>query len=449
MVSAVLEDGTLIETLYRPTERRTSFYIWNADEAREEPTLTIGDQQFVPYAPTNNLLRNGVVLLPSEAEEYGSDGELLRELADYIHDYIDVSPLFEKLAAYYILLSWLHDSFNELPYLRVRGDYGSGKTRFPLVVGSVCYKPIFASGASTVSPIFRILDAVRGTLILDEGDFSASDEKAELVKILNNGNARGFPVLRSEVLRSGEFDPRAYHVFGPKIVASRGFFQDRALESRFLTEELGQRSLRDSVPISLPAEQRGRAERLRNKLLLFRCRNFFRVPAPEPIADRRLEPRLRQIFAPMLSIIQEPAVQADLLALARAYQEEMTVDRAMEIEAQILQVVHDLHESGRERVTLQEITSWFADRHGEEYERRITPRWIGWHLRKRLGVRTHKSRGVFEIPLGEKPKLERLWHKYGITEAEGSPEPTDPVGLDKALLSPAASQSQSQQKGLE
>jgi hypothetical protein len=59
---------------------------------------------------------------------------------------------------------------------------------------------------------------------LDESDFRASDEKAEIVKILNNGNARGFPVLRSEPDRKGEYNPRAYSVFGPKLVATRGFF---------------------------------------------------------------------------------------------------------------------------------------------------------------------------------------------------------------------------------
>src|SRR5207249_10312756 len=121
----------------------------------------------------------------------------------------------------YVLLTWIYDAFNELPYLRARGDYGSGKTRLLLTVGSICYKPIFASGASTVSPLFRIIDAFRGTLIIDEGDFRMSDEKAEGVEILNNGNGRGFPVLRSEASKNREFNPRAYSVFGPKLVATR------------------------------------------------------------------------------------------------------------------------------------------------------------------------------------------------------------------------------------
>jgi hypothetical protein len=117
-------------------------------------------------------------------------------------------------------------------------------------------------------------------LIVDEGDFRFSDEKAEVVKILNNGNVKGFPVLRSESNGKREFNPKAYHVFGPKLVATRGFFDDKALESRFLTEEMGQYRLRNDVPINLSDSYKEEALHIRNKLLLFRFRNLSkRKPA--------------------------------------------------------------------------------------------------------------------------------------------------------------------------
>src|SRR5204863_10034635 len=165
--------------------------------------------------------------------------------------HVEVSEGFEEIATYYVLFSWVYDAFHEVPYVRVRGGYGSGKTRFLLTVGSLCRLPIFASAASTVSPIFRLLEAFRGTLILDEGDFRFSDEKSEVVKILNNGNAKGFPVLRTEVSAKKEFDPRAYQVFGPKVIATRGFFQDRALESRCVTEDMRGHALRSEIPLNL------------------------------------------------------------------------------------------------------------------------------------------------------------------------------------------------------
>ncbi len=415
-VSALLPDGSLAEMVYRPDEHRTLFCVAKDGEWRYEASLHIGGRRLVPYSPGNNLLKNDVVLLPSGPEEFGSEATLVVEIQSFIHRYVDVSPLFEKIASYYVLLSWVYDSFNELPYLRLRGDPGSGKTRFLLTVGALCYKPIFASGASTVSPIFRILDAFRGTLIIDEGDFRFSDERAEIVKILNNGNARGFPVLRSEV-KSREFNPRAYAVFGPKLVATRGFFEDRALESRCITEEMGQFRLREGIPISLPEVQKREALQLRNKLLLFRFRNHARHGAVESFVDRAIEPRLNQIFVPLLSIIDDPQARKDLGDLARRYNRELIAERGMDTEAQVLEVIRDLL-AAEERLSVKEITSWFADRHRDEYKVEITPKWVGGIIRKKLHLKTQKSHGIFLLPPSELPKLERLFEKYDVTLRE-------------------------------
>jgi hypothetical protein len=410
--------------LYRPAERRSAFAVWEGDSWRlESAIVTDAGRRLVPYSPENNLLRNEVVLFPSVPEEYGSEEVLVAEVQAYIHRYTDLSPTFERIATYYALLSWLYDQFKELPYLRFRGDPGTGKTRSLLVIGSVCYKPIFASGASTVSPLFRILDAVRGTLIIDEGDFRVSDERAEVIKILNNGNARGFPVLRSEATTEREFNPRAYHVFGPKLVATRGVFDDRALESRCLTEEMGHGELREDIPISLPDEHADEALRLRNKLLLFRFRNWNRASTIKELVDRTVEPRLNQIFLPLLSVIDDETVRMELRELARGYQREIITERGMDAEAHILEIIRDM--IAKDKTTLlsvKEIASWFAERHGEEYERKTTPRWIGYLIRRGLGLKTHKSHGVYVIPRTEDPKLQRLYDRYGVDVDAGAPQ---------------------------
>ena len=408
----------------RPAEHRSAFVLWRDEQWTTESSITVDPfHRLVPYSPNNNLIKNEVVLFPSEPEEYGSEAELVSEIQSFIHRFVDVSPLFEKIASYYVLFSWVYDGFNEVPYLRVRGDYGSGKTRFLQTVGSLCYKPIFASGASTVSPLFRILDAFRGTLIIDEGDFRLSDERAEIVKILNNGNARGFPVLRTEVSNQREFNPRAYHVFGPKIVATRGNFQDRALESRCLTEEMGQARLREDIPINLPGSHKEEALRLRNQLLLFRFRNLNKHQAAEELVDRAIEPRLNQIFVPLLSIIDDQTARSELQELARRYHRELVAERGLDMEAQILEIIRDLLASPYEaRLSVKDITSWFIDRHGNDYEKKITGKWIGGVIRKKLGLKTLRTHGEYIIPSSETAKLERLYDKYGIGQKEESAE---------------------------
>src|SRR5437870_8255603 len=126
--------------------------------------------------------------------------------------------------------------------------------------------------------------------------FASPTRKPSWSRFLNNGNGSGFPVLRSESVSGREFSPKAYSVFGPKLIGTRGYFQDRALESRCLTEETGGRPLREDIPISLPPEHKEEALHLRNKLLLFRFRKLATWTAGDAHPDRAIEPRLNQIF---------------------------------------------------------------------------------------------------------------------------------------------------------
>lgn len=413
--SAKLTDGGLLEMVYDPVRKISMFALWKDGhwELVEEYRFPDG-RRVVPYSSTNNLIAHEVILFPLGPEEYGSDLELVATIQTFIHGYVDMSPLFERIAAYYVLLTWLFDSFNELPYLRVRGDPGTGKTRFLQTVGSLCYKPIFASGASTVSPLFRILDAIRGTLVIDESDFRVSDERAEVVKIFNNGNARGFSVLRSEAsFGTKEYNPRAYHVFGPKLVATRGFFDDPALENRFLTEELGSRTLRQDVPISLPREHAAAAQRLRNRLLLFRFRNSEASRNLEGLVDRGLEPRLSQIFTPLLAVVGDVATRKDLQDLARSYSREMLADRSLGFEATILEVIRDLWSAAGKPPAIKELAIRLVDRQSGG-QLPTTPKKIGWIVRRKLGLETQRSNGVYVIASWEKPRLNQLCVRYGL-----------------------------------
>jgi hypothetical protein len=429
-----LDRGRIIEMVFAPREAKTGFACFDGESWTVESYVDLASgERLVPYSPDNNLLAHKVVLLPSEPEECGSEADLLAEVHAFIHRYVDLPPLFERVSAHYVLFSWVYDAFNELPYLRVRGDYGSGKSRFLLTVGSLCYKPMLVSGASTVSPIFRIIDAFRGTLVIDESDFRESDEKAEIVKILNNGNARGFPVLRAEQNQKKEFDPRAYTVFGPKLIATRRAFQDQALESRCLTEEMGQGKLRKDIPLNLPPSFEGEALSLRNKLLLFRFRNLGKPRELGDLLPDTIEPRLRQIFAPLLSVIRDPETRREVVALAQEYGRTILSDRGLELEAQVLEILHRLEKKGEE-LSVKAITAAFAEHHGEEYGGRISPRWIGSLLRKRLNLKPRKQHGVFVIPPSDFPKLRYLFERYGLGDMgdvgdDSGGEPSMPAPL--------------------
>jgi len=414
--SAVLEDGTMVELVFQPEGRRTFLAIYNAGRWTLLERFDLGaDARLVPYSPGNNLIKNEVVLLPSEPLIYGSEEKLVSDIQQFIHRHVDLSATFEKVATYYVILTWLYDAFSDLPYLRLRGDYGSGKTRALLTIGSICYKGFFASGASTVSPIFHTLDAFKGTLIFDEADFRFSDEKAEMVKILNNGNVRGLPVLRTMMNNQREFNPRAFQVFGPKIVATRGSYDDKGLESRFITEEMGSRKLRSDIPINLPETFKNEARELRNKLLLYRFHRRLDVKLDSSLADPKLEPRLNQILLPLLSVVADENLRTDLRSIALEAQLGLVAERGLLVEAQVLEILAELVAiSQRLVIPVAEVASGLIERYGAEYDRPITNRWVGGILRKRLNIHTYKSHGVYVVPISERSKIELLCRRYGV-----------------------------------
>ncbi len=411
-VSLVLNDGRLVELLRDADNGRTSFAVWRAGQTSLQQSFTDGNRGYRPYSATNNILRHKVVLLPSGIENYENQAALLAEICAYIGRYVDLTPAFTRLVAHYVLLTWCYDRINELPYLRLRGDYGSGKTRFLLVVGALCYKPIFANGASTVSPLFHLLDRFGGTLILDEADFRFSDEKADMVKILNAGNVRGMPILRTMMNGKKEFDPRAFSVFGPKIIAGRGRYDDPALESRCITEVTGNSKLRPDIPINLPDSYAEEALALRNKLLLYRFRNFQSMGIDASLVNPSVDNRINQIYLPLLSIAKDPQVREELMARQLESQERLAEERGEALEAQILEIIRDLLPTSPLR--LRDIAAAFQARQASDFQGTISSRFIGTIIRDKLQLRTRKSHGVYVVPESELPKLDALFTRYGL-----------------------------------
>lgn len=421
-VSDILPDGSLVELVYDANLRKTAFAVCTVGNVTVVPRVATQQHGvLLPFSPMNNLIRHGAVLLPSCADDYGTEAELVDEIRAYMRSYLDLTDSFELIAAYYVLLSWVYDAFNELPYLRFRGDYGTGKTRALLILGSIAYKPFFASGASTVSPIFHTLNAFAGTLVFDEADFRMSDEKAELVKILNNGNVRGMPVLRTIINQKHEFSPAAFQVFGPKIAATRGVYDDRALESRFITEVMSGRSLRPDIPINLPDRWKDEARHLRNKLLMFRFRNRFKVRLDPSAVDPRLEPRLNQVLVPLLSVIDDQTVRNDVIARAVSTQAAIVSDRGLSFEADVLETVASLMaETNRTTLPLKTIVETLIAKHGTEQTRPITARLVGSLLRRKLNLLLYKSNGVYVMPMTELEKVTDLCRRWGVENKPSS-----------------------------
>jgi hypothetical protein len=418
IISQVCPDGTLIEALYNDAQGTTALAIARPGRApivASEFELPTGER-LVAYSPRNNLLSTGCVLLPSDIGDFGDKRDLVAAVQGFIHRYVDLSPGFEEIAAHYVLLTWVYDAFSELGYLRFRGDYGTGKTRALLTIGSLCYKPFFASGATTVSPIFHVLDAFGGTLVLDEADFRFSDATAELTKVLNNGTVDGLPVLRTMTNRHRELDPKAFKVFGPKLIGMRRGFGDPALESRFLTEETGQRSLRPDISIHLPKAMKTEALALRNRLLAWRFAARH-VVAPDPSRlVPGIAPRLNQTALALLSIVDAAGTRERIARELVGEEARVLSERASSLEATVLRAVCEVARmTGLGPIPLKAVAQTFCRKTSGNLQDSITSKTIGFVVRTKLRLPTVKSNGNYAIPATSRPQITALAVRFGIT----------------------------------
>jgi hypothetical protein len=439
-VSRALQDGTLVELLYQ-ADLTTALAVRRPDgSVSVVGSLDLPDgEQLVPYSAKNNLIATGCVLFPSDVGDFGDKGDLVCAVQAFIHRYADLSRAFEEIATYYVLLSWVFDAFEELPYLRIQGDFGTGKTRALLTIGSLTYKPFFASGASTVSPLFHVLDAFRPTLLLDEADFRFSDATADITKILNNGNMNGLPVLRTMTNRHRELNPQAFTVFGPKIVAMRKRFTDDALESRFFTEYTMRRPLRPDIPIHTPPALKVEALALRNRLLAWR---FIARDSLAACPDRLVpgvSPRANQVALALLSIVDDPAARDRIAAELLGSEARGAHERASSQLAVMLDAVEEAFDrSHGPSIRISEIVELFSSRRPDQAQNPMSAKWVGWFVRTHLRLTTYKSGGVYVVPQSERAKLAGFRASFGLPEWTGSTATRSGAGLRAREARPPA-----------
>lgn len=427
--SATFSDGTLVEMLYDTEKSETSLAVFSNGEVEIKKEFEKNGNVYVPHSPEKGLLKNNVILFPSDTEEYYSKEELVKEIKTFIRKYLTVSPFYEDIASYYALFSWIHDDFSELPYLRALGDFGTGKSRFLKVIGSVCYKPVFAAGSATVSPLFRVLEDFRGTLTLDEADFEMSSTTADIVKILNSGFMKDVPVLRSEPNNKKGFDLKSFNVFGPKLIATRELFKDAALESRMITEDMDLLTKRKDIATNIPNDLSEEALHLRNKLLMFRFREKGKHKLRPELSNPNIEPRLNQISLPLMSVIDNPEVLKGLKEHFENYNKKIANDRTLDYKYQLIEAICELMDEGWTHITMKKI----ADKINSDlnYSKQKSPKNIAYLVRRTLDLKTEKTRDGYAISEESFEKIETLRKRYGIVRQNDSVNIVDDVNISE------------------
>jgi hypothetical protein len=334
--------GHLLELVFDPIKIETWFAVRYPD-GKVDPHVTeivIEGHPYAPIWPNSILMKNGV-RMPSEIYDKPlSERELLAITKSHIRKYFDFgnNDFFEEVTPQFVFFSYFADAFMETSYLRALGDYGTGKTRFLKAVGMLCYRPIYVTGGSSAASLYHFLDTYKGTLVLNEADFGMSDEASIIAKILNGGTEKDEGISKMKKTSDGGMEIEMYNVYGPKVIATRKSFDDRAIESRCLTMEMVPMAPRKDIPRNLPANYGDICTEIRNLWTTYRLFHAQeRIEIDETNIDFSLEARLSQVTAPLMTIISDPDVKEQIKMFMREYNEREKTSRYATMTARVME----------------------------------------------------------------------------------------------------------------
>ncbi len=268
----------------------------------------------------------------ADAEEWLATGQaptvsealalLLRELEAAVEF---LRPEHAALVAVWGLASYFHRLFLTFPRLQLVGERGCGKSKVLAMLQAVAWN---ASLSLTPTPavLYRLVQETRPTLLLDECEGLAGDDRREILAVVNSGYKRGACVPRCEGERTKRVE--FFDVFAPLALAGlKGLnptTEDRCIP---LVMQRGTNRARVNKEVDPAAPTFARIRAAGYRLWLTRweavANAYGCIPFPA-----WLNGRARELWKPLLAVAQVAdrenglAVTPDLLALAREHVED-------------------------------------------------------------------------------------------------------------------------------
>ena len=176
-------------------------------------------------------------------EEPQDAAQLLNDLVLSLDRYVVVLAPAKVATALFVMHTWAIDAADYTPRLVIRSPVKRcGKTRLLELLTATCRRPLTASSA-TAAAIFRAVEEMQPTLLLDEGDTFVSGDEG-LRAVLNCGFSRA----SDRVLRCGKRGgpSQSFHCFAPVAIAAIGRLPD-TVEDRAIIVEMQRKAMTDVV----------------------------------------------------------------------------------------------------------------------------------------------------------------------------------------------------------
>lgn len=372
------------------------------------------------------------------------------KLASLFKKYVDFkNPIGIDIVVLWCMGSYIYYLFSAYAYINFYGVKGTGKTQVMTLSSYIAFNTILASGIST-SALFRLVEATRCAVGLDEAENlrkPKDPESWELLKLLKAGYKKGAAVYKTETDPEGNYIPKKYEVYSPKMIASISGIEDilgsRCISINMLRTKNAQIS---KVELSDKSED---WDAIRHELYCFALLNFAEIRKIylEDDSIKILQNRDNELWLPLFSIAKflDERGAAGLLARVMDYAKKVSGDASDsalgDFEAGLIQVLEKLlvrpGEPDAMWVSAKEIDVKLRELLGEDYPSKYSFNTkIGYSL-KNFGFLSNSKRkrrhaGGTEYRIFRKDLLDVI-DRYGIKSTDDKDEPTEDESVTVTL----------------
>lgn len=311
--------------------------------------LTLENKILVPpefdqLIQENIELGSSAIKMPTGVGEKFSTGELIRKDSDFYNRYFYTEDKSKfKFSGSWSLNTWVHDCFDTMNFLRMRGPAGSGKSDLAYLVGLTSYRFAVTAAVTSGAAHVGIAKIYNATTLMDEYDSMMKRDDGTIEGFLKarpmRRIAHAFKMMEVMTPNGKTFIPSNTPIYGPTILTGYKPFQDKGIESRCMTFDLARTDMltldkHDFEPGYYPPELEGEAEEIRNACLRWRLETW--MPRIQLTIEQRKEHKLNdvlvsarenQLLRPMkvMAVVQnDMELLADLFKIGRTnYEDEL------------------------------------------------------------------------------------------------------------------------------
>lgn len=274
------------EEKYGDVDGVVEWMLENVEEAGEEKALIVE-----PAAFTGDV----------------EGAQLLDDVVTFLRSYMVMSRAQTYVVALFVVLTHCVDAFDVVPYLRVNSPTKrAGKSRL-LELMQRLVKRGQRSGGLTEAALFRILEDLHPTLLIDEvGRMlggKTKDNNQNIEAVLLNGFERGTPVLRcmgeGTNQRTVPFD-----VFGPKVLGGTGRLDDQVID-RCIPINLKRKTKEEKVDRLRKRKIVAPSNALNARLQAWAAEHVDVLTKAEPDLPEELDDRAQDIAEPLIAVADQ------------------------------------------------------------------------------------------------------------------------------------------------